>query len=522
LDYTKDEELVLNHFFTNLNKPVFFVKNMHPEVWALMQARYSRATEGMRESFLKLIKEDPENFKSLVNALQHSDVQLKMDKAVDKAIKFMDKWVLGYGHASIAEGATIGLGLEGISILATKIIEDNRLCSFIEKSTRYVMFDRNSFYIDPVLKKSEHGKEVEGVVHNLFEVYTKIQPKVLEHVKKVAPRKEGEAESAWERACGARTFDSIRYLLPACTKTSLGWTLNARNLAHGIKKMISTPIVEMQTLGKEIREEGKKLLPSLLKYADESKYISETDNEMYKVAKEIVKPNYVSKPNHVTLVHATADLDNVLIASILYKYSNAPYETIMEKAKKMSMKEKEKVLDTYLSKMGDFDWPMRELEHTHFIWDITIDYGAFRDLQRHRICTQTNQLLTAFEGYETPPDIINAGVRAEYDAAMKKAGELYKKLYEKYPLEAQYIIPLGYRKRYIMTDNLRHMFHLVKIRTTSQGHYSYRNTARQMYEILNEKYPLVTKYMTCHLKDEELGRLKAELKLQEKIDKGII
>jgi thymidylate synthase ThyX len=519
--FSEDEQLVLNHFFTNLDKPVFFVKNMHPEVWALMQARYSRAKEGLRESFLTLLKEDPENFKTLAEALKSTANQIKMDKAVDKAIQFMEKWVLGYGHSSVAEGAMVGAGLEGISILATKVIEDNRLASYIEKSTRYVKFDRDSFYIDPALRESKYGKEVEDLVLDLFDTYTKLNEPVLEYVKRAAPLKEGKSAAAWERACAARAFDSIRYILPACTRTSIGWTLNARVLAHAIKKMLSHELSEMRELGNLLKEDGKKVLPSLLKYAEENKYLSETEKDMT----EIVKKHGLSERDHegnsVRLVEHPQNIDDMLVAAILYRYVHAPYHKIMERVRNMPLSEKEEIFDRYQGKMGEFDWPMRELEHAYFTWDILVDYGAFRDLQRQRICTQTNQLLTTYEGYDTPPDIVEAGVKDEYDRIMRKAAALFEKLHKEHPLLAQYIVPLAFRKRYLMTANLREMHHIIKLRSTPQGHFSYRNVVREMFVILKKKFPLASKYLVCHMTDDELGRLKSELKTQEKIDKWV-
>ncbi|MCD6575616.1 MAG: FAD-dependent thymidylate synthase [Nanoarchaeota archaeon] len=520
LGYTEDEKIVLSHFFTNLDKPVFFVKNMHPEVWALMQAMYSRSKKGLRQNFLELLKQDEENFKQLVEILKNKEAQIKMDNAINKAIKFMDKWVLGYGHSSVAEGAVVGIGLEGISILATKVIEDNRLSSFIEKSTRYVHFDRNSFYIDEKLKNSEFGEEVEKLINELFDFYEKLQEPVLEYVKKVAPLKEGQSEKAWERACAARRFDAVRYVLPACTKTSLGWTVNARELAHGIKKLLSHPINEMQVIGQMLKEEGKKVLPSLLKYADKNEYISETNKEMFELVKNY---NFEEGDNvPVKLIAHSSDIDDLVVAAIIYRYSNAPMEKILEKVRRMSKEEKEKVFDKYLEKMGPHDWPMRELEHVYFTWDILMDFGAFRDLQRHRICTQTPQLTTTFHGYSVPKDIVDAGFKEEFDEIMQKADKLFRKIYEKYPYEAQYIVPLAFKKRYLMTANLREMYHIIKLRTTPQAHESYRNIVRQMYIILKEKFPLLTKYMVCNMSDEELGRLKAELRLEEKIKKGLI
>lgn len=515
MSYSEDEKKVLNFFFTNLDKPIFAVKNFHPEVWALMQARYSRSREGLRESFLKLLKEDPLNFEKLKDEIEKTKGGIEAKHATEKAIQFMERWVLGFGHSSVAEGAVTGLCMEGVSILATKVIEDNRLCSFIEKSTRYVSFDSNSFYIDKDLAESEFGDEVRELLDVLFQTYMDLHEPVLDYVRKKVPCEEGTSKAAWERACASRRFDAIRYLLPTCTKTSLGWTVNARQLSHGISKLLSHPLKEMNEVGEQIKEEASKVFPSLLRYADKKYYFIETKKEMEKLGQKML----LEKEEHdrVMLVRGPRDADDGIIASILYRYKNEPFINIMKLVKGMSPEEKENILDRYLENMGDHDAPMRELEHAQFSFDIIIDYGAFRDLQRHRICTQTNQLLTTNLGYDIPQDIIDAGVSEIYKEAMEKAKKLYEKISKKYPLQAQYILPLGFKKRFLLTMNLREIYYLVKLRTIPAAHDSYRRIAYKIYDLMKENYPLLSKYMVCNYSEEELGRLKAEEKT-EKLD----
>jgi len=514
MGYSEDDKLVLDYFFSNLDGPIFATKNFHPEVWALMQARYSRSKGGLRESFLDLLKEDENNFNSLVEEIKKTGQGEATKHATEKAIQFMEKWVLGYGHSSVAEGAVVGFGLEGVSILATKVIEDNRLCSFCEKSTRYVSFDRSSFYMDEVLKNSEYSNEINEMLDYLFEIYTKLDVPVLEYVRGVAPLDEGGNEAAWTRATASRRFDSIRYLLPTCTKTSLGWTLNARQLSHAISKFLSHPLKEMNEIGEKLKEDGGKVLPSLLKFSDKSDYICETNKDMQSFNFE--RTSFDGEK--VKLVNSSSNPEDVIIASILYRYDNCAFDEAKSKVTCMSLPEKEGILEAYLGKIGKFDAPMREFEHESFTFDVVMDYGAFRDLQRHRICTQTNPIFTADLGYDVPADIISAGMEAEYRTAMDKAKVVYDKVREKYPLEAQYLLPLGFRKRFLITMNLREVCHFIKLRTIPLAHDSYRRIAYRMYEIMQEKYPLLAKYIVCNYSTEELGRLKAEEKTERKVD----
>jgi thymidylate synthase ThyX len=516
--FSEDDRLVLNYFFTNLDKPIFAAKNFHPEVWALMQARYSRSTEGLRESFLKLLKEDPENYNQLVGYIKNNKSGAVMDHAINKAIQFMDKWVLGYGHSSVAEGATIGFALEGVSILATKVIEDNRIGSFIEKSTRYVSFANDSFFIPQNLKDSVHAREINEFISLLFQTYTSLHGPVLEYIKKISPLKDGQNEKAWERSCMARRFDAIRYILPTCTLTSLGWTLNARQLAYAISKLLSHPLEEMKDLGSKLKKEGSIILPSLLKYAEKNHFMIETEQAMQKHSINSPTPG-----SSVELVEADEDADIILVSSILYRYSNAKYSAIKQKVALMSIDQKEKIYHDFIGNRGQFDPLHREFEHVKVTFDILIDYGAFRDIQRHRICTQTNQLFTTKNSYDIPMDIKNSGkeVLDKYILIMEKAKELYEKVAKEDSYSAQYLIPLAFRKRVLFTMSLREAFYFIKLRSTPQGHISYRTIARAMYDLIKKKYPLVSRYFICDLSDDELGRLKQETQFEQKLSKNL-
>jgi len=500
---------IIDYFFTNREGRIFGAKNMHPEVWALMQARYSRAKEGLRESFLSLLKEDPKNFQKLLSEIEKNDGGIQSKAAIDKAIQFMEKWVLGYGHASVAEGATVGLGLEGVSILATKTIEDNRLASYIEKSTRYVSFDKSSFYIDPQLEDSEFFPEITALLSLLIETYQELQEPVLEHVKRHVPFKEGTSKTAWERACAARRFDAIRYLLPTATKTSLGWTINARALAHAIEKLLSSPLAELNGIGEETKREAEKLLPSLLRFAEKNWYLSETNSRL---TAEGVSQNQGSCQKGVRLVSGpdNAHAEELVLASIIYRFGNLPFKDAEKRAREMSPDAREELFAKYLGKMGKFDYPQRELEHIQLTFEIVMDYGAFRDLQRHRIATQTVPLFTTDLGYDVPEDIIASGCGEKYRAAMDEAKRVFDLVREKLPIQAQYIVPLGYRRRFLITMNLREIHHFVKTRTTSLAHESYRKIAYQIFEETGRKYPLLSKYIVCNYTEEELGRLRAE------------
>lgn len=450
-------------------RKIYTLEGLSPEIKAVTFAKCSRSPE----SFADIAKELTE----------------------EKSSEFHEKWVVGYGHSSVAEHAVLSLAIENVSILATKVIEDNRLASYTEKSTRYQVFDRDKYYKPAKLMASPLGPLYEKTANFLFDTYTDLTAKVMDYVKNKIPRTGEMTNKTYETVCKAKACDIVRYILPTATLTNLGMTINARNLEHAIKKFLSHPLLEMQEIGHEIKEAALKITPTLIKYAEANPYLIETEKTLNKIAKNLANVETRKNQNEAILVAFDQDALDRIIIPLFYKHSQSPYQKIKEKVSAMSQKEKEKILDEALKRLGQFDRPLRELEHTYYTFDILIDYGAFRDIQRHRICTQTNQEFTPNYGYAIHDDIIAAGFEKKYHECMERAEETYKKIASEFPKEAQYILPLAYRKRVLITWNLRELFHFIPLRSSKKGHISYRRIAQQIWDEVNRIHPYFAKYI---------------------------
>ncbi len=167
----------------------------------------------------------------------------------------------------------------------------------------------------------------------------------------------------------------------------------------------------------------------------------------------------------------------------------------------MEQAEKERVFDEFMKRMGKHDMPMRELEHAHYTFDILVDYGAFRDIQRHRMATQTNQTLTTANGYDMPPEIAAIGCEKRFRQAMEAASDAFGKISERFPKEAQYVVPLAYRKRTLFTWNLRELYHFIRLRSSKEGHISYRRVAWELYKEVKRVHPLLAKYIKVDMEE---------------------
>ncbi len=513
-NFTEEQKKFLSRFVTNTESDVYCIKNLPEEVVAVLFAYYSRSSETFRQNLLKVVEQGDLNLSKVQDLYEESD---ELSAAKQKAAKFHQRWVLNYGHASIAEHSDIKFALHNISNVFTKIIEDNRLGRFTEKSSRYVIFDKNNFYKPKKIMDSEFKEEYLEVIGLLFDTYEKLQEPMMKFVRERMPQAEGISDRAYEASVKAKACDNIRYLLPASTLTSLGMSINARTAAHAIRKLLSSPLEEAQQIGRQMLEEGKKICPTLLLFADYNQYIAETNKKMFEIAQEKLGDTSVTLEKPVKIVNYDPDAEDKLIASILYPYTSQTYTHILEKVRIMTRAEKEKIVEEYLRRIEQFDYPLRELEHIYFTMEMIMDLGAFRDVQRHRIVTQTVQLNTCDHGFETPSDIIEAGFQQEYETVMQKAKELYNKIKQRFPQESQYIVPYAFGKQMIFTWNLRELEHFIRLRSTEHGHESYRKIAQACHEEIEKIFPLLAKYLRVDKNEYYLGRLKSEMAADEKI-----
>ena len=464
---------------------VYALNDLPPEVRAVTFARCSRT---------------PEPFDEIAKEL-----------TAEKSAEFHEKWVVGYGHSSVAEHAVLSIAIENVSILATKIIEDARLASYTEKSTRYQIFTRETVYFPEVIQNSQFKDNYQQMIDLIFDTYKKFEQPMRKFIEKKYPQEDDQADALYQNICKSRTCDNIRYLLPTATLTNLGMTANARTFEHVIKKLMASPLAEFQAIGQAIKDAATKEIPTLVKHTEPSDYLKQTVPVLSKTVKDITSDMRRKDEERVKLVEYDKDAEDKILTSLLYRFSNFSYQELCNKVKSMDQAEKEKFFDESLKDRGKFDSPLREFEHAHYTFDILMDYGAFRDVQRHRMCTQTNPILTAEYGYETPDEIIEAGLEQDYKKVMETAIETWKKTYPEFPLEAQYALPLAFRKRLLITMNLREVFYFIGLRSGKKGHISYRRVAQECWRQIEKVHPFLAKYIRVEM-DEKGDSWAANLK----------
>ncbi len=413
--------------------------------------------------------------------------------AADSA-RFHEKWVVGYGHASVAEHAVLHLALENVSRVAVEAIESNRLASYTEKSTRYQKWDADAFVTPPELEGHPLRARYERTVRRLFAAYRASLEPLRETLRQDFPPRKGEDEAAWDRRVRSRYADAARFLLPAASLANVGMTANARVLENALRKWLSHPLAEVRQIGEEVKRIAQAETPTLVKYARRQEYLVQTRKRLARRAAARLEAGSPASCS-VRLVEADPQAENRVLAAALYRFSALSFAQALAQVEAMSPTARASLAEDLLGGLGRHDVPLRELEHATYTFDLVMDQGAYAEFKRHRMMTQTPQRLTASLGYAVPRRIAVAGLETEYRAAMEAAAETWAALADWNPEVAQYVVPNGFYRRVLATFNLREAFHFCRLRAAANAHFSIRWIARRVHEEILRVHPLLGRYL---------------------------
>jgi thymidylate synthase ThyX len=446
-------------------------KHLSPETIAVAFAKTSRSPESFRQIAAELTDE--------------------------KSAQFHEKWVVGYGHASVAEHAVLHLAVEGVSRLAIECLESNRLASYTEKSTRYQMWGPDDFFTPRVIAESRHAELYRQTCRMLFDAYQRSLAPVKRLMQAQHPRKDGESEARWDGRIRSKYVDHCRFLLPAAALANVGMTANARVLESAIRKLLSHPLEEVREIGAEMKRVAQGEVPTLVKYADAVPYQSETAAALTKIAAsgQALPANGAARRALAQLVDFDPKAEDKFLAACLYRYGQASLMDCRVAVAELSGTEKAALAHEALGRLQTHDAPLRELEHVVYTFDAVMDQGGYFEVKRHRMMTQSPQRLTCALGYATPRAMAEAGFGEEYQRAMRAAAQACQAVAADFPEEASYLAPNGFNRRVLMTMNLREAFHLCELRTAPNAHFSVRRTAGQVFEAIAKAHPLLAKYI---------------------------
>ncbi|MGB6744155.1 MAG: FAD-dependent thymidylate synthase [Terracidiphilus sp.] len=505
---------------------VFAVHGADPEILAYAMAKYSRSALSMRESLTEI--------------------------SAQRAEQFLNTFYFQYGHRSIADLAHIAFAVERLSLLAAIVLVDEQRWDGQERSTRYQNFLKSGWYFPDFGADSVSAQLYSETVENLFAAYQRTTAAVQEVLRSRVERPESLKPEAYERTLKARAFDVARYLLPLATNTSLGQIVSARTLETQVSRLLSHPVAEIRDLGEKLREaatgaawninaqaaaafveklaaledggdlaaEAAQLFtrevrtaPTLVKYSQPNIYETRTRAELCQAAAGLLQNVPIALTRVVDLVERTETLEVELAATLLYSASQHPYRQIRDLVAGLPASQVLEIIELGTRHRGKHDEALRAFHAGAALrFDILMDIGGFRDMHRHRRCTQIIQGFTSRHGYETPASgdlapgvdiLVEAGILSDYRATIEAAHTASARIAGSTApgnasgaaQSALYLLPLATRIRSLFKMDFAEAQYISELRSGPAGHFSYRRVAWEMYRALERQHPLLAKHI---------------------------
>src|SRR5579859_873144 len=499
---------------------VYAVIGAPPEIQAYALAKYSRSAQLLRESIEEL--------------------------STQRAEQFLDTFYFQYGHRSIADLAHVVLAIENISMLAAFSVVDEALWDGQERSSRYQDFRKSGFYVPAQL--AEGSPERERYAHALEYLlgrYEFFAAELTDVLKQVQPRPEDMPPATYTRTLRARAFDVARYFLPLATRTSVGQVTSARVLEQQISRLSGHALGELREIGAAIRQAcqtpahnffagklraawdaaalspeqiahqqqaladagvlGVSAAPTLVKYTTPEVY----SQRALQAARDLLVPRLEALraapdlSTSVALIEPEIDLLDACAASMLYLSDGQgrAYGQLQPLAQALSTEEKQDLFTRTLEQRGEHDDWLRLHRLGYLLaFDLLVDFGALRDLHRHRRCVQIIPDLKLHLGFDDPTSLFQAGLGPDGTARAEQRGLLvaYREAMEQaletarsfsVPEYAPYLLPLGARQRALFKMDLAEAAYIIELRSGVTGHFAYRRVAYEMYRQLCQRYP---------------------------------
>ena len=525
--FTAEERERLAPYFTNLDGHVFALTNLPETVKGALFARYSRSAKSLRRLFLDEFADTvrPEDSRPAGTGTE--------SVAIARAERLYARVFSEYGDDSVAQLGGAHIACEYVSNVLTKALEWGRLMSYLEQSTRYVPYTdklhgRWRYHVPAELEPGALRDEYVRTMDAAFECYASWIPRMQEHFAARHPRAAGDSEAVHRSAIRAKALDTLRGLLPASTQSNVGLYGSGQAFEALLLRMRAHPVTEVRACADEMLRELRKVIPAFLVRVDQpdrgerwSAYLAGARDAAATLASNLLSEVQAEGRDEVTLSDFDPDGETKVVAAALYASSSLPDDQLLALARRLSADERAAVLHAYAGSRGNRRHrPGRAFERTSYRFDVLTDYGAFRDLQRHRLLTLEWQPLTARHGYSEPAAIVEAGGRDDWTRAMDASAALYERLAGAGLSNiASYGVAMAYRIRFYMDMNAREAMHVIELRSAPQGHPAYRRVCQRMHRLIAEQagHRAIAAAMTFADHSEvELERLASERALEAK------
>jgi thymidylate synthase ThyX len=517
-DFTPEERALLAPHFTNLDRPVFALVNLPETVKGALFARYSRYSGTVRRLYLEEFSEDTAAGTRPFDGAEG-----------ERAAGLYERVFVGYGDDSIAQVGGAHVACEFVSNILTKLLQRGRLAAYLEQSTRYIPYDvplsggGYRYY-----RGNDLGPEFGTAMDELFTIYSRSLAQVEEWAAERWPRGGDEPEGPWQRSIRAKALDLLRGLLPAATLSHVGIYASGQAYEQLLLRLMASPLPEARAYGGMILGELKQVMPSFVSRVERpdrgGEWVSYLEQRRDRAERWVSRLGLGHREAgddtpSVELVHVDGSEED-LLASCLFESATAPETEILARIDVLDRSERTELLAAMVGERGNRRHrPGRGFEALRYRFEIVSDYGAFRDLQRHRMLTCQWQRLGPDLGAGVPEEVREAGAGDEFERALEISGGEYERLVAAgLPEQAPYALSLAYRIRYTLDLNAREAMHLIELRSGREGHPTYRAVAQAMHERIAAIHPGVANAMSFVDTSQEprLERILSEIRTQRK------
>jgi thymidylate synthase ThyX len=523
--FTPDETRALAPYFTNTDRPVFALMNLPETVKGALFARYSRSSKSVRRLFLD----------EFVGQMQPSgDAPMAASTVgTERADRLYARVLSEYGDDSVAQLGGAHIACEGVSNVLTKVLEWGRLMAYLEQSTRYVPYtDRPGghwkYHVPAELDGSPLRVAFVETLDLAFETYARWIPAMEAHFRARYPKSPDDSDAVYRSVIRAKALDTLRGLLPAATTSNVGLFGTGQAFEALLLRMFAHPLEEVRGCAQQILTELRRLIPAFLARLDQPnrggrwiEYLAGTRQRFAAAAEPYVDAAAPEPHDEVTLTDFDPDGEVKVVAAALYSVSALPDDQLLGIARRMAPAERTALLRAYVGDRANRRHkPGRAFERTSYRFDVLGDYGAFRDLQRHRLLTLEWQPLSPRHGYTEPAAIEETGALAEWRAVMERSADLHDRLMAAgFSDQAPYAVVMAYRVRFYMDMNAREAMHVIELRTSPQGHPSYRRICQLMHRAIADTAghrAIAGAMQFADHSEVELERLQSERALEKK------
>lgn len=405
---------------------------------------------------------------------------------VAKARKSNNTIVFDMGHSSIAEHAVFNFDIIGISRYLMEFVQRTRLASYTEKSQRYVTLEGDFVTPEELEGYVNLKKEFVKLNEIQMQAYIELFEKLIDHYKN---KKNSSIKTESLNFLNSRAKEDARYILPLSTKTQMGMTINARSLERLIKRLNALKFQEAKELASKLYKLVKNHTPSLIRYIEPSLYdrnLYETSFEQFDYSREVKNK----------LLDSTSDIDDKILASLLFRKTGEPPEEIMAEVKNMDYEAKSNIIKNNLRGLESYDSLPRSFEFGELTFQLNISSSCFAQLKRHRLSSILATDYNPKYGVVVPAAIKEANLEDKFDKAIEHTNLVHKNIAGKLPQIKNYVLTNAHKRLVLFKLNIRELCNFARLRQDEHAQWEIREVADFMVDEAKSVAPLTTKYIS--------------------------